>query len=171
MVSWSWKKTPNGYEGLHGRAILEKRGKKWFLTLDGKDHEIRSRRPGFDHAEGIIKQELGKVSTVTAGSSYTRLYYRLVEILTSLRDDHGQDVQRIGERALVTLKMPKHARSGSFQQLYYELVETLEAFEAEHQTDPKRVLHQAIETLRLKDPRTAYDYDRTGTLPPYRHKE
>lgn len=59
MVSWTWKKTPHGYEGLHGRAKLEKRGKKWFLNLDGKDHEIHSRKPSFDHAEGIIERELG----------------------------------------------------------------------------------------------------------------
>lgn len=59
-LAWTWKPTPGGgYEGLFGRAVLHKRDKTWFLTLDGKEHEIKSRKPSFDHAEGIIQQELG----------------------------------------------------------------------------------------------------------------
>ena len=58
-----WKKTLEGeYVGLHGRALIHKGegrdAKKWFLTLDGKDHEIKSRKPSFDHAEKILRQEL-----------------------------------------------------------------------------------------------------------------
>jgi len=59
-ANWSWEKTPEGYTGLHGRVILHKRGKKWFLTVDGRDYEIRSRRPTFDQAEGILR-DLGKM--------------------------------------------------------------------------------------------------------------
>jgi len=61
VVNWTWEKIPEGYLGLHGKAKLWKKGRKWFLTVDGKDHEIKSRRPSFDHAEGLLKT-LGKIA-------------------------------------------------------------------------------------------------------------
>ena len=62
-LSWTWKKTPEGYEasGAPFKAVLHKKGKAWVLTVDGKDHEIKSRRPSFDHAEGLLRQ-LGKTA-------------------------------------------------------------------------------------------------------------
>jgi len=67
-----WKKTPGGeYVGFHGRARIHKGegrdAKKWFLTLDGKAHEIKSRRPSFDHAEALLRRELRLANT---GASY-----------------------------------------------------------------------------------------------------
>ena len=41
--------------------MLHKKGRKWFLTVDGKEHEIKSRRPSFDHAEGLLR-DLGKTA-------------------------------------------------------------------------------------------------------------
>jgi len=57
-----WKKTSAGYEGIFSdhKAIVKKKGKKWFLFFMGKDYQM-PRRPSFDHAEGIIKQDLSKI--------------------------------------------------------------------------------------------------------------
>ena len=57
-ASWSWEKTPEGYVGLHGRATVHKRGRKWFLTVGGRDYEVKTRRPSLDHIEGMLR-ELG----------------------------------------------------------------------------------------------------------------
>jgi hypothetical protein len=55
----NWKKTSDGYEGVFNgnKAIIKKEKKKWFLIFKGKKHSM-PKRPSFDHAEGIIKQEL-----------------------------------------------------------------------------------------------------------------
>lgn len=63
-TEWSWKPVSGppgtGYVTSNGRAVLHKQGRDWFLTLDGKDHPIHSRKPGFDHAETILQRELGR---------------------------------------------------------------------------------------------------------------
>jgi len=169
-----WQKTPEGeYIGLGGRAHIKRKGKKeWVVVLDGKEHAIKSRKPSFDHAEAILRKELRLASSVSAGSSYTRLYYQLVEILMALRNDHDKDPKRIGEQALVTLRMPKVAReTGSFQQLYYRLVDTLREFERKHDAEARIVLQAALETLKRKYAGNVYDYDRSGRLPSYHSEE
>lgn len=67
---WSWKPIPiprgkpgevARYETQNGRAVLHPtRGKEWSLTLDGKEHPIHSKKPGFGHAETILQRELGR---------------------------------------------------------------------------------------------------------------
>lgn len=37
MVSWTWKRKPDGsFEGPPG-TLLHKEGRKWFLRVDGKE--------------------------------------------------------------------------------------------------------------------------------------
>jgi hypothetical protein len=61
---WDWgpmRGPPGtGYVSQNGRAILRPRkGKEWSLILDGREHEIHSKKPGFGHAEFILQRELG----------------------------------------------------------------------------------------------------------------
>lgn len=60
--------------GIPGTIKLHKKGKKWYLTVDGKDHEITSRKPSFDHAEKMLRT-MGKMAydydrTKTASEAY-----------------------------------------------------------------------------------------------------
>lgn len=54
-----WKKTSTGYEGMFGgeHAEIKKERGKWVLHFKGKIHKM-PKRPSFDHAEGIIQQEM-----------------------------------------------------------------------------------------------------------------
>ena len=55
------QKRPNGsYESHNGRLVVQKKGKRWVVTLDGRDHDIPSKKPSFDHVEFILQRELGK---------------------------------------------------------------------------------------------------------------
>lgn len=57
---WGLKKLPDGgYESHNGRLVVHKKGKRWVVTLDGRDHDIPSRKPSFDHVEFILQRELG----------------------------------------------------------------------------------------------------------------
>lgn len=70
-MTWSWKPLPGGgYSGLNGKATLKKKERKWFLTVDGKEHEIKSRRPSFDHAEALLR-DLGKTSKENTMNTYS----------------------------------------------------------------------------------------------------
>jgi hypothetical protein len=58
---WGLKPRPEGgYESRNGRLLVHKKGKRWLVTLDGRDHDIPSRKPSFDHVEFILQRELGK---------------------------------------------------------------------------------------------------------------
>ncbi len=57
---WGLKKNPDGtFESHNGRVLVHKKGKGWVVTLDGKDHPISSKKPGFGHVEFILQRELG----------------------------------------------------------------------------------------------------------------
>lgn len=57
---WGLKPIPGGgYESRNGRMRVHQKGKRWVVTLDGKDHDIPSRKPSFDHVEFILQRELG----------------------------------------------------------------------------------------------------------------
>ena len=65
-AGWSWRPIPgppgSGYKTQNGRAELRPlpgKRKQWVLDLDGKEHEIASKKPGFGHAEFILRRELG----------------------------------------------------------------------------------------------------------------
>lgn len=60
MQPWGLKKNPDGsFESHNGRVLVHKKGKGWVVTLDGKDHPIASKKPGFGHVEFILQRELG----------------------------------------------------------------------------------------------------------------
>jgi len=55
-----WKKTPDGYEMETTKGLAKifykkgkRGGKKWFMSLDGKEYAF-GRRASFDHAEGVL---------------------------------------------------------------------------------------------------------------------
>jgi len=63
---WAWRPVPGpagtGYVTQNGRAKLQPtpgRRKQWSLVLDGREHDIQSKKPGFQHAEFILRRELG----------------------------------------------------------------------------------------------------------------
>jgi hypothetical protein len=74
-----WKKTGGGWPSKEspsyetntvvGKAKLFKKGKKWVLSLAGKEHEMPKRRPSLDHAEGMILDIARKAGKVSAPSS------------------------------------------------------------------------------------------------------
>lgn len=47
--------------GVPGTIKLHKKDRKWFLQVDGTDHEIKSRKPSFDHAEKMLRT-MGKMA-------------------------------------------------------------------------------------------------------------
>lgn len=114
----SWKKVPEGYLGLHGKVLLHKKGKIWVLTIDGRDHEIRAKRPSFDHAEGILK-ELGKMAT-TRNANNAKLYYQLVDTLKQL-EDKGEDPAAVVQHALRQVKKKVYSYDRSQQTTVEEL--------------------------------------------------
>lgn len=58
---WGLKPRPDGgYESHNGRLIVHRKGKRWVVTLDGREHDIPSRKPSFAHVEFILQRELGK---------------------------------------------------------------------------------------------------------------
>lgn len=62
---WGWTPVPGppgtGYVTQNGRAVLKPtKGKEWSLILDGKEHPLHSKKPGFGHAETVLQRELGR---------------------------------------------------------------------------------------------------------------
>lgn len=55
------KRTDGSFVSRNGRCAVRKAGKQWIVTLDGKDHTITAKKPGFGHVEAILRRELGKM--------------------------------------------------------------------------------------------------------------
>lgn len=51
-----WSKTADGYEARGGNVKIRKVGKKWEMHYYGETIPITTKRPSFDHAEGVIRE-------------------------------------------------------------------------------------------------------------------
>jgi len=51
-----WSKTDGGYEARGGSIKIRKQGKKWEMVYYGETIPITTRKPSFDHAEGLIRE-------------------------------------------------------------------------------------------------------------------
>ena len=73
MEAIGWKKTSDGYEmeTTHGKAVLSKKGKEWFISVGGKETSL-GKKARFDHAEGVLQKMGAKPGSAKSGGDQPR---------------------------------------------------------------------------------------------------